>query len=284
MAKLLLATVNGEAVLFDTATNDIDVVFKGAADEALMGISLVNGTLFIASLNRIYKIRWDDHSVLKKTKRYRPTPDFHQMNHYDGRLYTTATTRNQIWVYDLDLKRRQKVRIKPPIQGKRVIYKKNYNHINNIVKQEGKFYINLNWFTEAQYADSGVLVTDTGFRELDKFKYAWESHDFQFDGEKMMAICSTSSKDKKILHPFSSGLMVDGELVWEHDPDESFCKGLCHDDRFIYMCGGKKAERARRKSTRGVIYVIDKKRYHLVKKIENDRLMGIRGAIVLNSR
>ena len=256
------------------------MVFRTHDDDALMGLCQDGEFLFVASQSRLFKLRMEDFSLLRRTRKYVPSLGLHQMNSYDGKLYATATKRNQIWIFDRQLKRIGKVRITPPLPHKKPRYKKNYNHINNIVSHEGAFYINLNWLTEKQYAESGVLVCDKDLREVDKFKFAWESHDFQFVDGKKMAICSTSGKDKQIQHPFASGLMVDGELKWEHDPDESFCKALCHDAQYIYICGGMKAERAKRKDTAGIIYIIDKKNYSLVRKIKQPGLMGIRGAIL----
>ncbi len=281
MALLLLAMVNGQVIRFDTETEEVVEIFHSADDDPLMGMCRTGEDLFFASLSRVYKISLKDFSVITKTRAYLPSPDFHQMNYYDGTLFTTATKRNQIWAFDSALHLKKRINIKPPNPARRVKYKKNYNHINSIVKEGEEFYINLNWFTNDQYADSGVLVTDGQFNEIRKFKFAWESHDFQFVDGKMMAICSTSGRDKQIMHPPQSGLMVDGELVWEHDPDESFCKGLCLDARYIYMCGGKKAIRTKRKNTLGIIYVIDRFNHSLVKKIENDKVKGIRGALAI---
>lgn len=281
MAELLLTTVNGQVIRLHTEMPEPEVVFQGSADEALMGICTDEDLLFVASLGRIYQLRREDWKILKKTRLYRPSPDFHQMNIYDGLLYATATRRNQIWVYGRDLRLSKKVNIDPPDPRRRVRYKKNYNHINAIVRHQGEFYINLNWLGTEQYGDSGVLKTDPEFRESGKFKYGWESHDLQFAGSSMLAICSTSGKDKKILHPNRSGLMVDGQLVWEHDPDASFCKGLCYDEKHIFVCGGKKAERTRRKQTAGIIYVLDRNTYEPVKTIEHEKIRGLRGAIVI---
>jgi len=280
VALLLLATVNGQVVWLNTETQEYQVVFQSSEDEPMMGICQHEDLLFVASLSRLYKIRRSDFSLLKKTRLFIPSPDFHQMNFYDGRLYTTATKKNQIWIYNKNLKRKQKIKVQPPNPDRRVKYKLNYNHINSIVKYQGAFYINLNWLNHKQYAESGVLKTDENFNEIEKFPFAWESHDFQFAEDEMMAICSTSGKDKKILHPHSSGLMVEGKLVWEHNPDESFCKALCHDDRHIFFCGGQKAAREKRKNTPGVIYVIDRSTFKLVKKITADELKGVRGAIL----
>ena len=283
MAILLLASVNGQLVSFDTDTLEQKVLFRTREDDALMGLCRHEDMLFVASQSRLFRLRMEDFALVKRTRKYIPSLGLHQMNYYDEKLYATATKRNQIWIFDKNLKKRAEISITPPIPHKRIRYKKNYNHINNIVKHEGAFYINLNWLTDKQYADSGVLKTDEEFNEIEKFKFAWESHDFQFVDGKMMAICSTSGRDKQIHHPNISGLMVDGELVWEHDPDESFCKSFCADEHYIYFCGGTKASREKRKDTGGIIYLIDKKTYQLERKITGGGLRGIRGALLKES-
>lgn len=280
MAELLLATEQGQVVKFNTEDESHECLFYSSDDEALMGIELYEGHLYVASLSRLYKLN-SNYEIVKQTELYSPSPDFHQMQFYDGLLYTTITKRNQIWVYDTDLNIVAVHNIEPPKPKKKVKYKKNYNHINNIVKHEGKFYVNLNWMTSTQYAESGVLVTDENFSPLDKFEFAWESHDFQFIDGKKVAICSSSDKRKKLAHPYRSGLMVEGELVWEHSADESFCKGLCYDDEYIYMCGGLKSTRKKRKDSRAVIYIISRKDYSLVKKILHNEVKAVKGAIVL---
>jgi len=280
LATLLLATVKGQLLSFDTETMEQKVLFRTREDDGLMGICRHGEMLFVAGQSRLFRLRMDDFALVGKTRKYIPSLGLHQMSFYDERLYTTATKRNQIWIFDKNLKRKGKIRITPPIAHKRSRYKKNYNHINSIVKHEGAFYINLNWLTDQQYADSGVLKTDEDFNETDRFRFAWESHDFQFVDGKMMAICSTSGRDKKIHHPNRSGLMVNGELVWEHDAEESFCKALCSDQRYIYICGGTKAVRKKRKDTGGIIYQIDKAGYKLERKISGEGLPGIRGALL----
>lgn len=275
--------MNGQIVRFDTETLEHRILFKSRADDALMGICQHGDMLFVAGQSRLFRLSLEDFSLIKKTRKYVPSLGLHQMNYYDDRLYATATKRNQIWIFDNKLRRTGKIKITPPLANQRTRYKKNYNHINNIVKYDGAFYINLNWLTEKQYAESGVLKTDTHFRELDRFEFAWESHDFQFVNGKKMAICSTSGKDKEIQHPHVSGLMVEGKIVWEHDPDESFCKALCYDEQYIYFCGGMKATRKKRKNTAGIIYQIDLNSYQLVRKITHEKLRGIRGAILMPS-
>lgn len=281
MSTLLLATEGGQIVELDTETKAHEVVFFSSDDEAMMGIAVHKNHLYAASLSRIYKIRMSDFTVATQTKLYRPSPDFHQHQFYDGLLYTTITKRNQIWAYDEDLNRVRVHDVQAPHPDKRVKYKKNYNHINNIVKHEGRFYVNLNWLTSLQYASSGVAVFDEEFNELDRFEYGWETHDFQFVDGKKIAICATSSTRKKIHHPARSGIMLEGELVLEHDSGHAFCKGLTYDDRHFYMCGGLKMTRAKRKESNGVICVVNKDTFELEESFESSDIKAIKGAILL---
>ncbi len=279
---LLLATEAGELVRFDPATQQHEVLFKSSVKDAFMGIAGHAGFLFLASLNKLYKLDCQSWQPVVETSAYSPSPDFHQMQVYDNRLYTTITKRNQIWVYDMHLNLLTTHAIVPPFPDKKVAYKKNYNHINNIIRHAGKFYVNLNWFTSTPYAGSGVAVLDEQFQLLEKFAFGWESHDFQFIGNNRVALVASSSKRKKIMHPYKAGLMVDNELVFTHDPDYAFCKGLAYDDRYIYLCGGRKKSRLLRRSANGVIYILDRHDYHLIEMFESSQINAIKGCLLLD--
>lgn len=281
MAKLILSTEGGQVVKLNTQTLDFEVVYQCPDNEALMGIELHNNHLYVASLSRIYKIKYSNFQLIYQTELYHPSPDFHQMQFYDNKLYTTITKKNQVWVYNENLNLVESYDISPPHPGKKVKYKKNYNHINNIVRHNNKFYVNLNWLTDVQYSSSGVVVLNENFYEIDKFEFGWETHDFQFMDNKKIAICGSSSKRKKIHHIYKAGLMVDGELVFEHDPDESFCKGLCYDYDFIFLCGGRKMTRSKRKFSNSVIHILNKNDYSLVKKLEIEEIKAIKGGIII---
>jgi len=281
MPELLLATEGGQVVTFNTESKAHQVVFQCTDDEAMMGITKFDGHIYVASLSRMYKLDANDYSLVKKTEFYNPSPDFHQHEFYDGLLYTTITKRNQIWVYNQELEIVAKHDITPPFPNKKVKYKKNYNHLNNIVKKDDKFYVNLNWLTSTQYASSGVVVLDDKFNELEKFEYGWETHDFQFIGDDKIAICATSSKKKKIHHPLKSGVMFNGELVYEHDSDESFCKGLTYDDDRFYLCGGRKQTREKRKFSNAMLYILDRQTFELIEHFESPDIKAIKGVIVL---
>lgn len=281
MSKLLLATEGGQVVAFDPETEEHDCVFLSSDDEAMMGIEAAGEHLFVASLSRIYKLRLPDFEKVAETELYDPTPDFHQMQCYDGVLYITATKANQVWLYDENLQLLRVHQVAPPNPRRRVKYKKNYNHLNNIIRHEGRFFIDLNWLTSTQYANSGVLVTDGELNEIERFEFGWETHDFQFIDGKRVAICATSDKGKRVKHVRRSGLFVEGELVFEHDSDEAFCKGLCYDDDHIYLCGGRKMERKHRKKSNSIIYILNRSDYSLARKFESTEVKAVKGAILM---
>lgn len=268
-------------VAFDTATRQHRCVFHSSDDEAMMGIEAVGPRLYVASLSRLYQLDLSDFSKIAQTRLYDPTPDFHQMSYCEGFLHVTATKVNQIWVFDETLSLARIHQIAPPDPRRKVEYKKNYNHLNHIVREGDRLYISLNWLTTTQYARSGVLVTDLDLEEIERFEYGWEIHDFQFLDGKRVAICCTSSKGKRVRHPYRSGLMVEGELVFEHDAEEAFCKGLCYDDEHIYVCGGRKRERRYRKQSSSIIYILRRSDYALVDTYESSEIKAIKGAIRL---
>lgn len=279
MSALLLATEGGQVVAFDTATREHRRVFHSSDDEAMMGIEIVGSHLYVASLSRLYKLELANFGKIAQTRLYEPTPDFHQMSFADGHLYVTATKSNEIWLFDESLRLARIHPVTPPDPSRKVEYKKNYNHLNHIVREGGRFYISLNWLTSTQYANSGVLVTDGDLEEIERFEFGWEIHDFQFLDGRKIAICATSSKGKRVRHPYRSGLMVDGELVFEHDAEEAFCKGLCHDDEFLYLCGGRKMERRHRKNSSSIIYILRRDDFTLVDTFESEEIKAIKGAV-----
>ena len=277
---LLLATEAGELVGYDPQADTARVLFKAGLKDAFMGIALEGNYLYLASLERIYKLDSKTWQPIAETASYRPSPDFHQMQFYDGLLYTTVTKRNEIWVYDVNLNREASYVIPPPYPDKPVAYKKNYNHINNIVRHAGKYYVNHNWLSATPYAASGVGVFDEQFNLLDKFEFGWETHDFQFVGSDKVALCASSSKRKKIRHPYRAGLMINGELVYEHDPDESFCKGLAYDEEYFYLCGGEKKTRLLRRFANGIIYVVRRSDFTLAQKLKPAGVKAIKGCLL----
>jgi hypothetical protein len=59
--------------------------------------------------------------------------------------------------------------------------------------------------------------------------------------------------------------MVNGELVFEHDPDKYFCKDFSMDDEHIYIVGGESKRREDRGLAAGVVFVLNRK-YELLEE------------------
>lgn len=274
MAELLLATEDGKLQIYDVDKDESRVIFTNDTGEGNMGTYITDEHVYVACNSKVYKLDRKDWSVVKQTKRY-AGHSFHQINVYGDIIYLTVTQYNQIWLLNLDLKIVKKITVKPPL-NKPIQYKHNYNHINNIVKEGDKFYVDLNWLSHIQYGMSGVCVYDLDFNEIERFEYGWESHEFQFIENDMICVCGSSGQDKKINHPKMGGIMINNEMVFKHDPDEAFCKGLAWDDKYFYLCGGEKRLSGDRKNGGGIIYIIDKNNYSLVKKIMNPNIKNIK--------
>ena len=71
--------------------------------------------------------------------------------------------------------------------------------------------------------------------------------------------------------------MINNELMFEHNPNESFCKALAWDNKYFYLCGGAKAKRNDRFYSKGIIYVINKETFELVEKLDNLGVSNIKG-------
>jgi len=243
--------------------------------EVLMGLARQNEYLFVGGKSKIYKVI--DNKVIKISKAYmKPRPDFHQIHIYDDMLYATASATNEIFVFDLDLVLIKKYTIQPPNVGK-VRQKINYNHINNIYKHKDQYYVCLNWFTAKQYASSGVAILDKDFKELKRLEYGWQSHGFILVDDVYYALCASSGDINKINHVNKAGLLVNGKLVFEHDP-KYFCKGFVLDEDYIYIVGGSIARRDNRANADGILYILNRE-FDLINNYVWRRTGGFCGVI-----
>jgi hypothetical protein len=220
--------------------------------EAMMGLAWHGNKLLAGAKSRIYTVQ--NRKEIGCTQ-YVGRPDFHQCFIYENRLYITCTAINQVWELNLQLGLERRHKITPPIAKRGVKYKANYNHLNNIVLHEGKFYVCLNWLTSWQYGPSGVAVLDPDWEEVERFEYGWELHAFQFWKGKKYALCGSSDRIKKVNHPHQAGLMVDGKLVFEHETDV-FCKDMLITEERIYIVGGGVEKRGDRRKGNGVLYTL----------------------------
>lgn len=221
--------------------------------ESMMGLAWRGDTLYAGAKSKIYTVRQGKEMSCKQ---FDARPDFHRCSFYGDVLYMTCTANNQIWELSPELEILKRHVVAPPLGGK-PCYKTNYNHVNNVFKHEGKFYVCLNWLTNKQHGPSGVAVFDEDWNELERFEYGWELHAFQFVSGRKYAICGSSDRIKPVNHPKRAGLMVDGELVWEHETDVFSKDMLVTEDR-IYIVGGGVGVRSSRGKRDGHLYVLNR--------------------------
>ena len=274
--KFLVTTESGESHIIDLKTQDTKLFFDTQSRYGgCMGIYKEDEILYMAGNDNLFK--FTDGNLLHRTGHKTPRPDFHHMTLYNNKIYIAGTNTNTIWVFNSkDLSHIKTIIIPPPNKNKPIGYKSNYNHINGIINHQDHFYINLNWFDGKQYGHSGIIKTDLDFKEIERFKYGWESHDFKIVNDDMFVICGTSNSTKNINHPKKSGLLINGELVFEHHYNETFCKGLYVDSEIILIGGGTIEQRNKRKYNKAVIYVLDRKTYNLIDTIKL-KISGIKG-------
>lgn len=274
--EFLFTTESGHLHSFNLETKQSKLVFDTESRYGgCMGIIRHEGFTYVSGIDTIFKL--DGSKVVGRSNKVTPRPDFHHMIMYDDHIYITATIENSIKVFNKDL-RLVSTHVFAPPKDSEIEYKVNYNHLNGIFKQGDNFYVNLNWFTGKQYGMSGLIKTDLDFNEIGRFEYGWESHDFQIVDGKKYVICGTSGSDKEINHPAKSGILVDGELFFEHDHKKSFCKALHIDDNFVLLGGGSIEPRGTRQFNKAVLYVIDRNTFGLRETIYPE-MAGIKGIV-----
>ena len=276
LQPLIIAAEGGRLYHYDFAKDRLGLVFEEEGKETLMGLAKEGQCLYVGAKTRIYKLELNKNNFYKEVKssrkflkrkfsRRKRDADFHQMDIIDGYLYITATGFNEIFKMDLGLNLVKYYKVKPPRRFFPIRYKWNYNHINNIFFHNDRFYVCLNWLTSTQYGPSGIAVLNEKMEELERFEYGWETHNFSIINNDKYVLCGTSGAIRKINNPHRSGLMVNGKLVFEHEPSSFFCKDFSMDDSFIYLVGGSVNKRDQRNKSCGVIFVLDRN-YSLVKE------------------
>lgn len=269
LQSAFIASQKGKLYSYNPTNDSLSLAFN-ADDKAetLMGLEKKDGFLYVAGSNKIFKLKIDDKLTLIKIfmSQEKYILHFHQMMIINNYLHVAVTYYNQIWIFDLDLNLYKKIKIDPPIRRSPVGYKTNYNHLNSIFYQNGNFYVCLNWLTQKQYGPSGVAVLNDEMKEIDYFEYGWELHNYMILENRKYALCSSSGKIKGINHPHKAGLMVDGTLVFEYNPDLFFCKDFSIDKNFIYIVGGGVAKKEHRNAdvlVGGIIFILDRKFNHI---------------------
>jgi hypothetical protein len=230
----------------------------------VLGTSRIKNYLFVSAGSYLYKIDLNQWKIIKD-KIYAEAK-FHHNLIYNDKIYNTITKNNQILITDLNYENEKKINIKPP-KNKKVAYKSNYNHLNNVFFKDEKCYVNLNWL-KSQYSDSGYAVLDKEFNELERIKYGWQTHSFQIINEKRHVLSCYYANQKNVKHPKKAGLMIEGDLVWEWDLSY-FCKWMIYHNNYYFIFGGKAVDRDKRKHSDGVIFILDNKYKEIDKQIYN---------------
>jgi hypothetical protein len=195
------------------------------------------------------------------------------MNDANGNIYLASTAFNTIWVLDKAIHVKNYYKVNPPDPSKKVQYKKNYNHMNNVFPYNGRLYCDLNWYENKQHGFSGVAVLDKRYNELARFQYGWETHGFRIIDDRYYALCACSKRS--VCHTYMSGLYVDEKLVFSHDQN-IFCKDFDHTGDMIIIGGGDVGNRTTRGIGNGHIFILDNN-YNVMSKRTIKGIGGIKG-------
>lgn len=183
-------------------------------------------------------------------------PQFHQMTFHEDTLYVSATECKEVWEIDTDLRLRRRVILQPRYP--------NYNHINNVFFDGDHFYVCLMRYARG-FGYGGYAKFDRDWNELERRQLGWEAHAFSVIDGHMLNLCASAGALTSVHHPHRAGLMLDGDFVFEHDPDEYYCKDFSMDDNNIYIVGGEVKPRHLRKTANGVVFVLDRQ-FNLVRE------------------
>lgn len=273
MNKYLYLAGGYSLYVYDINTGVLEKLFSDNQSEVLMGLCMFDGFLYVGAKTKIYKFKIHSYNNLSKVKVFNapgPYPAFHQLVYNGGFIYITCTNTNEIWKLTIDLELKKRFVIPPPLKDKPIGYKTNYNHLNNLFFDGDIAYVCLNWLTTTQFGPSGVSVVESDtFKEIDRFKYGWEAHNFCKINRDSYVLCGSSGSIKKVHHAHKAGLMVNGGLVFEHNPSKFFCKDFSMDDDRIYLVGGEVCDRRFRPMANGKLYILNKNFEILVSKYFN---------------
>jgi hypothetical protein len=195
-------------------------------------------------------------------------PDLHQINIYGSTIYVTATSWNEIWLFDLDLNLKRRIRIQP--------YIRDYHHLNNVFCDGKHFYVCLNRY-ERSGGFGGYAKFDQEWNEVERRALGWESHALTvIEGSVAQLCCSAEGIGKEIRHPRRAGMMINETLVFEYDPGKYYCKDFSMDDARIYVVGGENTPREKRKEAAGVVFILNRN-YELLQKCVIPGIGGFNG-------
>ena len=279
--QIILATTGGRLYRYNFRDDLLSIIFKDTKSESLMGLEREGEFLYVAAQSRIYKFKMNnnlDASKIFKNSKGKQV-GFHQMIINGQHLYIATTRYNEIWKFDLDLNLCERFKIVPPNKSSPTKYGRNYNHLNNIFYHNNNFYICLNWLTQGQFGLSGVAILNNEMKEIDRLEYGWEAHNYCILDNRKYVLCSSSGAIKPIHHIHRAGLMVDGKLVFEHNPNLFFCKDFSVEENYIYIAGGSIKPRNGRNHADGILFVLDRN-FNLIFTRKFTKSGGICGCIL----
>ena len=230
----------------------------------------LKGLRKVKGLTRQLRKFWERLGAHSRAVEYTPQ-HFHQMNIALGKLFISDTERNEVLELDEDLNQIQRIVIQP--------HRRDYNHVNNVFWDGVSFYVCLNRYWKP-FGYSGYAKFTKEWEEVERRTLGWESHALAIVQGQIWNLVASSGTTKQIWHPHKAGLMVEGRLVFEHDPDQVFCKDFSVDDECIYLVGGQIRAREERKAADGFVFVLDRQ-YHLVKEFRISKSGGICGCRLL---
>jgi len=289
---LYVATESGKVLLVDLSDKSYEIVFEDPTERTMMGLVIKDRTLYLGGHFFLgsAEINGFEHSNFRVFTYYNELvhgaafrilnrlhleslaltyadPAFHHMNIYNDRIYATATGRNEVWEIDLSFRRKRAIPIMP--------HRFDFNHINNIFCDGEHYYVCLLRFVE-RFGYGGYVKFDRNWTEVDRQELGWEVHAFCVINGDQYNLCASAGSRQEIKHPHNAGLMVNGKLIFEHDPDVYYCKDFSMDDEHIYIVGGEVSAHNARKKANAVIFVLDKA-YKVVDTIQFQGIGGFSG-------
>lgn len=294
--QILLTSEGGKLIRLDTHSLQHDVLYDHRGNDYLMGITwedeclYFSGCTFLAAAridaeefkliktctpfranrgtyNRMMRFLWTQLDAHSRALPY-SKPDLHQMNRYGSTLYVTATSWNEIWLFDLSLRLKRRITIQPETRD--------YYHLNNVFCDGSHFYVCLNRY-DGRPGWGGYAKFDLEWNEIERKISGWELHAFSVIDGNIVQLCCFSWRSANLPnHPRTAGLMINGELVFEYDPQQYFCKDFSMDEEHVYIVGGRNTERHRRAEADGVLFILDR-RYQLVETCVISGLGGLNG-------
>lgn len=292
--NLFLTCEGGRLFRLDVTTGVSTLLYQHPSGQELMGLAFLDDKIYFAGLTIIAKgtLQGDRLFVEKEVECFsKPkglakllrkfwqrvgaesravecvSQDFHQMNTVGRKLFVTATGRNEVWEFKEDLTNTRRIALQP--------HRYDFHHLNNVFWDGQSFYVCLNRYGKP-FGYAGYARFTEDWEEIERRTIGWESHALIVIQGQIWNLVASSGNLKRVWHPHRSGLMVNGNLVFEHDPDQVFCKDFSADAERIYIVGGQICAREERKHSDGVVFVLDRD-YRLQKEIRIPGVGGIRG-------